>query len=352
MRNAVGLALGGIAAGALFVAAQTALAQQTNGCPAGQAMQSSDPSGKRITCVPIPDVSGLQGQIDTEKAARAAGDAQLQNAVNAESAARGAADTQLQNGLGAEVAARGAADAQLQNAINAEANSRMGMDATLLQAINDEAAARNTAIGDLRNSTVPLETSIVGTYAFSGPVLCLNSSTGFNDDRTPKASTSPTASAVISQLSGISHGTRTFNADGTGTVDVTTQSVITPSLFYTSGGGTGIGFNNTPPNPGGSVNVAQQNASFTWQIVDGNKLVITEDTVTGTFTDGNRIGWSVVNSNLPKAVGLLGKDLRTITLTTEDVQVETTVQSPGPGQTGTPSTNFRICGRHRVLTKL
>jgi len=59
-----------------------------------------------------------------------------------------------------------------------------------------------------------------------------------------------------------------------------------------------------------------------------------------------------VNSNLPKAVGILGKDLRTITLTTEDVQVETTLQTPPPGQPATPATNFRICGRHRVLTKL
>src|SRR5438094_3442586 len=116
MRNATACALGGIAAGAFFLAAQTASAQQTNGCPAGQAMQSSDPSGKNITCVAIPNVSGLQGQISAETAARQAADAQLQGAI------------------GAETAARTAADAQLQNAINAEANSRMGMDATLLQA--------------------------------------------------------------------------------------------------------------------------------------------------------------------------------------------------------------------------
>ena len=361
MRNATTRALAGMSAAALFLAAQTALAQQTNGCPAGQAMQSSDPSGKRITCVPIPDVSGLQGQISGEATARATADTQLQSAINAETAARTAGDAQLQGAVAAEAAARGAADAQLQSAINAEAAARMaadgaeaasriGMDATLLQAINDEAAARNAAIGDLRNAVI--ESSIVGTYAFSGPVVCLNSSNGFNDDRTPKAATSPTASTVISQLSGITHGTRTFNADGTGTVDVTTQSILTPSIFYTSTNGVGIGFNVAPPNPSGGVNVSVQSASFTWQIVDGNKLVITEDTISGTFTDGNRIGWSIVNSNLPKAVGILGKDLRTITLTTQDVQVETTLQTPPPGQPGTPSSNFRICGRHRVLTKL
>ena len=135
-------------------------------------------------------------------------------------------------------------------------------------------------------------------------------------------------------------------------MDVTTQSIITPSIFYTSTGGVGIGFNNsTPPNPSGGVSVAVQGADFTWKIEDG-KLTITEDTVNGTFTQGNRVGWSVVNTGLPRGVGVLGKDLRTIALTTEDVQVETTTQSPGPGQTGTPSTNFRICARERILRKL
>lgn len=33
--------------------AQQALAQPVNGCPAGHAMQSSDPSGRNVTCVPV-----------------------------------------------------------------------------------------------------------------------------------------------------------------------------------------------------------------------------------------------------------------------------------------------------------
>jgi len=33
--------------------AQQALAQPINGCPAGHAMQSSDPSGHKITCIPV-----------------------------------------------------------------------------------------------------------------------------------------------------------------------------------------------------------------------------------------------------------------------------------------------------------
>jgi len=51
-------------------------------------MQSSDPSGKRITCVAIPDVSGLQGQLNAKTAARATADTQLQNALGAEAASR------------------------------------------------------------------------------------------------------------------------------------------------------------------------------------------------------------------------------------------------------------------------
>lgn len=42
-----------IAAAVFALGTQHALAQPVNGCPDGQAMQSSDPSGRRITCVPI-----------------------------------------------------------------------------------------------------------------------------------------------------------------------------------------------------------------------------------------------------------------------------------------------------------
>src|ERR1043166_4259706 len=114
-----------MAAGALWVAAQTASAQLVNGCPAGQAMQSSDASGRNVTCVPIPNVSALQ-----------------------------------------------AADTQLQRNIEAEANSRAGMDATLLQAIQDETRERKTADDELRAGLN--ETSVAGRYAFSGPFTCIS----------------------------------------------------------------------------------------------------------------------------------------------------------------------------------
>jgi len=48
----------------LMLGAAHALAQPVNGCPAGQAMQSSDPSGRKISCVALPQVAepGIVGR--------------------------------------------------------------------------------------------------------------------------------------------------------------------------------------------------------------------------------------------------------------------------------------------------
>jgi len=300
--------------GALLIAAQPASAQQAlNGCPAGQVMQSSDPSGRNITCVPIPNVSALQSQIS------------------------------------AETAVRQAADTQLQNNINAEAASRMGMDAVILQQIQQETSDRKAADDALRNAVT--EQSIVGSYTFTGPVTCLNASNGFNDDLTPKAATTVGVNSVISLTHGLSFGTRTFNADGTGHVDVTTHSLNTPTIFYTSTNGVAIGFNVSPPNPSGGVSVVEQSGDFTWEIVNGT-LYITEPNISGTFTQGNRAGWSTITNGTPRAVGVLGKDLRLIVTRNENAGVETTLQTPGPGQTGQALSGFRICTRERTYRKL
>ena len=311
MRNATGGALGGIVAGAFLLAAQTALAQQTNGCPAGQAMQSSDPSGKRITCVPIPDVSAVQGQISAEAAARAS------------------------------------ADTQLQNAINAEANTRGGMDAMLLQGLQQETADRKAAVDALRNDAI--EASIVGTYTFTGPVTCLNANVGsFNADFTIKPTVAGAPSTVVQLLSGMSTGTRTFNADFTGTIHVTTFSILPSSTFFspTSAGVAFAGF----PNPSGGASAVDQDGSFTWEITPQGKLIITEDAINGTVTAGSRVGWSVVNTGTPRQVGVLGKDLRLIALTTEGLKVENTTQT-SPDHLQSSSTD-RICTRERLLRKL
>src|SRR6267143_1205583 len=92
-----------LATAALALGAQSAFAQHVIGCPAGQALQALDVSGRRFVCVPIPDTAALQGQIGNEAAAREAMDANILNMLGAETAGRQAAD-------GAEAAARQAAD--------------------------------------------------------------------------------------------------------------------------------------------------------------------------------------------------------------------------------------------------
>jgi len=342
MTRALRGALGAAAAGVLLLAAQTASAQAVNGCPAGQAMQSSDPSGKNITCVPLPNVSGVQGQI------------------SAETAARQAADTQLQNNINAEAGARQAGDTGLQNKIDAEAASRLGMDAVLLQSIQQESAERKAADDALRSAVT--ETSLVGSYAFTGTVLCLTSSNGFTSDLTPTPPVAGGPSTVTTVFNGVSSGVRTFNADGTGTLQVTTHTVSSPSMFFsastiiingvpTPSFSSGIGFNNAPPNPSGGATSADQHTTFTWQIV-GNQLIVDDDDVLGTITNGpaNRIGSSIKQTGASRQVGLLGKDLRTIALTNESIQIETSTTTLPNGTVLTPQP--RICQRERILRKL
>lgn len=108
-----------------------ALAQPVSGCPAGQAMQSSDPSGKKITCVPLPDVSALQQM-----------DATILSAVATEKAARESADQAL--------------------------SARI-----------DAAAA---------------EPDIVGRWAMTGSSTCLQSTTGFDANFTPNLAGGQTSS--------------------------------------------------------------------------------------------------------------------------------------------------------------
>jgi hypothetical protein len=331
-------ALGAAAAGVLLLAAQTATAQPVNGCPAGQAMQSSDPSGRNVTCVPLPNVSGLQGQI------------------SAETAARQGADTQLQNNINAETGARQAADTGLQNKIDAEAASRLGMDAVLLQSIQQESTERKAADDALRNSMT--EASIVGSYAFTGTVLCLTSSNGFTTDFTPTAPVPGGPSTVTTVFNGVSSGIRTFSPDGTGTLQVTTHTVTSPSMFFSFNNingtfiaSSGIGFNNTAPNPSGGSTTAEQQTTFTWQI-DGNKLIVDDADVIGTITNGpaNRIGSSIKQTGAARQIGTLGKDLRTIALTNENIQVETSTTTLPNGTVLTPQP--RICHRERILRKL
>jgi hypothetical protein len=68
---------------AALLAVQTVQAQPVNGCPAGQAMQSSDPGGRNITCVPIPDTANIFNLLNAETAARQAADDALHRRIDA-----------------------------------------------------------------------------------------------------------------------------------------------------------------------------------------------------------------------------------------------------------------------------
>jgi hypothetical protein len=276
--------LGASIALAAALIAQNAAAQSFNSCPEGQAVQGSDASGKHISCVAIPDVSGLQGQINAERAARE------------------------------------------------------GMDVVLQDAIDE-----------LR------PTEISGTYSFTGMQTCMNSTFGFNPDWTPAPSPDPNRAAVVTLNSAVATGLRTFNPDGSGTSQIKTVSMIFPGAFYSGSGFVGVTSAGVTPGgaaiPAGNASIVEQTGTFSWRI-EGNLLIIEDEQAPGVFTAGNRTGWSIVVSGLPRQVGALGKDLRVIHVSHDTLGVETSViTSPSnlpPQQFSTP----RICVRERLLRKM
>lgn len=287
--------LGASIALAAALIAQSAAAQSFNSCPEGQAVQGSDASGKHISCIAIPDVSGLQGQI------------------------------------------------------NAEAGARAAADAALLDAINDERSARIAADEELNPA------QISGTYSFTGMQTCMNSTFGFNPDWTPAPSPDPNRAAVVTLNSAVATGLRTFNPDGSGTSQIRTVSTIFPGAFYSGNGFAGVTGAGIAPSgaaiPSGNGSIVEQTGTFRWR-VEGNLLIIEDQAAPGVFTAGNRTGWSIVVSGVPRQVGVLGKDLRLIHVSHDTLAVETnTIMSPPnlpPQQFATP----RICVRERLLRKM
>ena len=246
--------------------------------------------------------------------------------------------TPIQSQIQAEAAARAAADSQLQSAIAAEAAARAGMDATLLDAI-DEVRAGGA------------ESSIVGTYTFSGTLTCLTSTFGFNDDLTPVASPGPTRTAVVSAFTSVSTGFRTFNSDGTGTAQFFSQVISMPGAFFTTFPSSGVTMGGPGGKPSGGASEAEQTSTFTWHI-EGNKLFIEEDSVGAVGVikrGGSTQGCTIRNVNTPRAVGVLGKDLRIISISHEAVKVETGITECPDGRV---FTSQRICNRERTLRKM
>jgi hypothetical protein len=315
----------GLAAAAVALCAQGAWAQKMTGCPEGQAMQSSDPSGKSVTCVPIPDTAGLQQQIANEATARQAQDANILNMLGAEAAARGAADGALQGNINNEAGARAAADAALGERINTLSN-------------------RVDALS---------EADIVGKWATTGTTVCQSSSRGFDANMSPLIVTQPgvppapptTLPTIVTQLTATSLGTRTFNANNTGTAEGTTlainQAGVVVGVIGTdgAGGATGSSFTNT----------------FDWHIQPDGKLFIDDagPLVQTAFLPPTRVGWTFTIDKTPAWHGFISKDKKTIVMTHNTLQIETSTtldQNGVPPPGSAPSVRF--CIRHRVLTRL
>jgi hypothetical protein len=117
-----------------------------------------------------------------------------------------------------------------------------------------------------------------------------------------------------------------------------------PTIVPTSTPSAGIGFNGSGPNPSGGATTADQQATFTWHIVD-------DGAVTGRITNGpaNRIGSSIRQTGASRQV-LAGQGLANHRLTNENIQIETRTTTLLDGMILTPLP--RICHRERVLRKL
>ena len=222
--------------------AQQALAQPVNGCPDGQAMQSSDPSGRRITCIQV------------------------------------------------------------------------------------------------------TEADVIGQWATTGTITCLQASAGFNS-----FSFSPVIPSagftVVSVLNSSFLGTNTFYAGGSGRSVGASHVTTSPGTVY---GAPPPGFVST-----GAASVATLDSNFKWSIQsDGTLLVDHPDPVVQPFTmPPSLLGQTATIDKEPVLVGYISKDKRTIVIAHPTMTLETSVRRiglDGPVQ----STSPRYCSRTRVLTRL
>jgi hypothetical protein len=274
------------------LAAQPAAANQDVACPEGQAIRAI--GDKTAVCVPVPppaNLAPLNAAINAETAARAAGDAALQGAINDEIAARKAAGEELPDRL----------------------------DVTILN----------------------------GSYAFTGTASCLSSSRGFNSNLSPTVDVLPGQGnpTIVGSSSQSVTGVRTFDGRGSGNISATFHTINYPSLFY---------FLNSQPGMtsfAGGGNVATLTGTFSYEVTPEGLLIITDQQTTGTIIKGSAalVGATTTTVNLPQSTGHLGKDLKSISITHDDVAVETLIVTPVGG---TPQSTPRICYRERTLLKL
>jgi hypothetical protein len=280
---------GAILAMAATFGVQSALAQASTSCPAGEVMQGSDPSGKNLQCVPLPppvDVSGLQAQIDAEKSAREGMDVILQDAIDE------------------------------------------------LRAGGEESLAGTYAVtGSQICTSNPL--GFTDTLQPIRPPAA--------PPPTPENPFPQTPTTFVSTSMALVSGTYTLNGDGSGVADLVFHTVSQAGIALASFGAIGSG---------GSMagTVTRVTGAVDWSVTpDGKQLVVDSGNQSGTTIKGGNAGTVVTATGSPNMAGLLGKDRRIIVISQVDmVPEQQTFTSPS----GQQNTVGRVCARERLLRRM
>ena len=246
-------------------------AQPMNGCPPGQAMQSSSPSGNTVTCVPIPDTAALRGAIDAEVQAR----------INADTALAGGISELRAKVEEPSIAGRWAFTGP-QNCLS----SSSGFNATTLQ---PNFIAGVTVLGTSA-------TSVSGVRTFGAP------------DAAGK---------------------------GTGTASATFYTVTHPTfLSPTPPPPPPPAPPIVPASPFriGSAAITTLQGTFSYEI-QGENVIINDDPAVGQIVKG--FPGTIQTLGVPRFFGKISKDRRTILLAQEDLVVEQSVFTPPVGTPST-----------------
>jgi hypothetical protein len=171
-----------------------------------------------------------------------------------------------------------------------------------------------------------------GAYGFTGTAACLVSLAGFN-------STLQSSDPTRSYSSSFSvEGIRTFNGDGTGTVQASSIGIV------------------IPPTPGFPPSADSDTFQFQFTYTVNSDGSWTSDAVPGTFkgkmTSGPRTGQTYTLTNFPTVSGLTSKNASTLISVGDPLMsgafvptIETITFSNGDSWP-------RICHRSRVLIDL
>ncbi len=156
-----------------------------------------------------------------------------------------------------------------------------------------------------------------GEYTYTGSGACISSSSGFNDKF------QPTELGTGSVHSFSVNGTRKFNGDGTGVLNLVSVSV----------------------NQGAGSALETVDAPFTYTVDSNLNITVISGPSNSRSTAGPVAGSTGILTGVPPMTGRVSEDLSTITLS-----------HPLPGvETITPSVGepiYRVCWRQRVLHRV